>query len=313
MNNIRLLGLFGVFVVLCVALSVFLVINDVDTAQAAIDDDLVACWDFDEESGTRYDSVSDNDLTENNTVGYVSGVIGNAAKILSANSESMYRDDNDALSLDNRNWTLSFWVYIDTDGSSYYLGKYGPIAYLYINTDYQIYYGVTAQTVSVAGSIDAWHLITTTYDQDVLTLYVDTTSSTLDFETAITADSGALYFGKRRSSDSTTHDVYFDVTAKWDRVLTSDEIAELYNSGSGRDCDYIVAGGATPTPTQTPTPTSTPVVDLDTVYTYTLSSGNTAAIDRTVTYGDMIVFSVLGIALVIGGVMGGAMLIRRFL
>ena len=43
---------------------------------------LVSYWALDETSGTRYDSHGSNDLTDNNTVGYTTGVQGNAADFI---------------------------------------------------------------------------------------------------------------------------------------------------------------------------------------------------------------------------------------
>jgi hypothetical protein len=83
---------------------------NVTPAQAAIEDDLVACWDMDETSGTRYDSAGSNHLTDNNTVGYTTGKIGNAASFISDNTEKLDIADNNNVSSDGRSFTVSLWV-----------------------------------------------------------------------------------------------------------------------------------------------------------------------------------------------------------
>lgn len=50
---------------------------------------IFAHWPLDEESGTRYDTVDSNHLTDNNTVGFASGKIGNAASFVASNGESL--------------------------------------------------------------------------------------------------------------------------------------------------------------------------------------------------------------------------------
>jgi hypothetical protein len=57
----------------------------------ALTDDLQGWWNFEETSGTRYDeTANNNDLTDNNTVGYGTGKIGNAADF-----ENTSSGDND--------------------------------------------------------------------------------------------------------------------------------------------------------------------------------------------------------------------------
>lgn len=69
--------------------------------------DLVAWWSLDETSGTRVNAHNPGtyDLTDNNTVGYDTGVVGNAASFVGANSEFLSRND---CPLDmTQDWTIA--------------------------------------------------------------------------------------------------------------------------------------------------------------------------------------------------------------
>ena len=57
----------------------------------ALTDQLIAYYQFEEASGTRNDSHGSNHLTDNNTVGVTTGVVGNAADFVAANSEHFTR------------------------------------------------------------------------------------------------------------------------------------------------------------------------------------------------------------------------------
>lgn len=72
---------------------------------------MVAAWNLDEESGTRFDSVGSNNLTDNSTVGFVAdGKVGNAADFVAANSEYLSIADNSNLSTGDVAFWGSNWV-----------------------------------------------------------------------------------------------------------------------------------------------------------------------------------------------------------
>ena len=81
-------------------------------------DDLVSYWSCDETSGSRVDSHGTNDLTDNNTVGYVEGVIGNACYFNGANSEYLSINDASQSGLDDDvDYSLSFWLHEQGSGT----------------------------------------------------------------------------------------------------------------------------------------------------------------------------------------------------
>lgn len=75
---------------------------------------LVSYWKLDEASGTRVDSIGNNDLTDNNTVTSGTGQSGNAASFASANSEYLSITDAAQVGLETDEFTILAWNKPDT-------------------------------------------------------------------------------------------------------------------------------------------------------------------------------------------------------
>lgn len=87
---------------------------------------LIAFWNLDETSGTRYDEIGSNDLAEYGTIDYGTGLDGNAAQFTRNTKEALYCSDNADLSFDSDDsFTIAFWAKRDTNvvESFTYLGK----------------------------------------------------------------------------------------------------------------------------------------------------------------------------------------------
>jgi hypothetical protein len=90
-------------------------------------DGLVSYWKLDETSGTRYDSRGDNDLTDNNSVGYsTTAILGNAADFIASNSEYLSAPHDDSLNImSDGSGTVCAWLSPDGNisGSQLFMGK----------------------------------------------------------------------------------------------------------------------------------------------------------------------------------------------
>ena len=80
-------------------------------ASANLLTDLVAYWPMEETSGTRFDVVGSNDLTDNNTVTSAAGIRGNAAQFTAANEEYFSLADNADVSMGDLSFTIAAWVF----------------------------------------------------------------------------------------------------------------------------------------------------------------------------------------------------------
>lgn len=84
---------------------------------------LVSYWDLTEQSGTRADSHGNNDLTDNNTVGYAAEAWGDAADFEKDNNEYLSLADGPALEVGSNDFSISTWVKFESLPASYsYMG-----------------------------------------------------------------------------------------------------------------------------------------------------------------------------------------------
>lgn len=213
---------------------------------------LVGDWSMDETSGTRVDSHGSNDLTDNNTVGYATGVISNAASFTAANSESLSSSTQPVTGTGARAAELWFKTSSTADMCITSYGANGTGTWWRV----RIENGVIWQRVA-AGAIswsNTWndgnwhHLVMQVAASSTLNdivLYIDGTLQTHSASNtrAINTGSGNFYIGAESSGAFFDGDI--DEVRYWDRVLTGDEITFLYNSGSGKSYSDVSVGDIT--------------------------------------------------------------------
>lgn len=234
----------------------------------ALTDNLSAYYKLDETSGTRYDSTANNnDLTDNNTVTSEDGKIEKAAVFNSANSESLSITNANQTGLNfTSTFSVSFWVNITTAPSS---GE----TYTFFNKDaanqrsYEIHYtngsGVFKLRVFLFQTLTATQYEATTHNFTIETggwrhivLVVDPSQSGVNktrlyyngSDEGVADETIGAGGGATSIADGTApfeigrrdfaNDFYLlgslDEIGLWKgKLLTSDEVATLYNLGSG--------------------------------------------------------------------------------
>jgi len=214
---------------------------------------LVAYWALDEASGTRADSHTNSlDLTDNNTVGQVTGnTYANAADFVAAQSEYLSHASNSLLQ--PLSLTFSMWVKPDilTGGvipflskhdsvgtqQSYLLYYYAPTAKLYwavYHPDGTVSQPASAVTPMVVGNW--YHIVVTVDDQNELQLIINNgTPAVLAVTKSLKTSTGLFGIGAYYSNSSpiSLMDGAAGPVSFWNRVLTSSEITTLHNSGAG--------------------------------------------------------------------------------
>jgi len=209
---------------------------------------LVSWWKLDEESGVRADSHGSNDLTDNNTVLYAAGKIGNAAAFVAANSESLSRATNPLIG--STSFSVSLWL-DDWTGRPFTIDREsaGKRLTTLIGTGGNIVYvfNTAGGNVSVATGAfpGGWTMVTWTFDvaDNKLRLWVNNVLKGTSSALAGTVNLDAiceLYIG---CGNFTGTPAYFnngnmDLVGIWSRALTSDEVTELYNLGAGKDYPF---------------------------------------------------------------------------
>jgi hypothetical protein len=248
---------------------------DAATISGDFSANLTSHWQLEETSGTRVDDPSTNDLTDNNTVLYGTGKQGNGADFERDNTEYLSITDGAQTGLNlNNSFTISFWFKPETvgvdqmlvsksDGSvsangGWYvlLDASNQIEFLYINsagTNYALYY--TGAQITSAGS---WYhiAITANVSAPSIAFYINGSSvgyTTYRAQTSITATNSSTFQVGGWTYGSLYSDGIIDELSIWSSVLTSGNIATIYNSGSG--IAYSSGGGG-------------PVVTYPTVWTF---------------------------------------------
>ncbi len=237
---------------------------------------LISYWKMDEASGNALDAHGANDLTDNNTVGSATGIIGNARDFEADNSEFFNIADNADLSVDNTSngdigFTIQAWVKLESQpGTLPIVGKFddnfspGREYLLYWNSGTNRFtFGVTFdggegfQQVSADtfGNISTgvWYLIHAWYDPLDSRLHICVNAGLDDsglFVSTNVIDPPTAAPFTIGSYDSTTYfDGLIDEVGFWKRVLTSQERTDLYNSGAGLAYPFTPAAPITIRPT----------------------------------------------------------------
>ena len=211
---------------------------------------LVSYWDLEEASGTRYDLVGSNNLTDTNTVAGATGLVGEGASYTYANSEVLETASN--LGITGGVCSVSMWVKLSTEITS---GKWGffsqgdagtdvqfGIGYDYNGGTQRIYVNRQKQNTSnnpiyntvTLGTSD-WHHIVLTYDGSTLEGFYNGTSFGTLSTSGNGASSGVNHFniGQDQTGFADYCTAYIDEVGVWNKAITADEVSDLYNSGSG--------------------------------------------------------------------------------
>jgi len=223
---------------------------DVVFGPSTLLNDLVAYWKLEEASGTRFDEVGSNDLTDVNTVTQAVGKVGNAAQFTRANTEHLEIADNTDMSTGDIDFTFALWIYPDVvNVTQYAFGKWGSngqfatleYAFRAANTSlvFEVSSGGTNANVIVTLAVTAatWFFIVCWHDSVANTINLQIDDGTVDdTEFSDGIQDGPADFSIGRPGEfagSPYWDGRIDEMGFWKRVLTTDERTELYNSGAG--------------------------------------------------------------------------------
>lgn len=206
------------------------------------------------------DSLGNYNGIASGGVGYTTGKSGNAWFFNAANGY-ITLPDNFKLSDSGANaFSISLWCYMtDATGAGHGLftnfmqnagNGWGWMLWYYqskvyftrrngTSTSYDI---VTPTTVS----LNSWHHIVATRKNGATKLYIDGTLVASDTSTVSTVYTTTHYplLGARQSYITPNHDWFLEVTSKidevsvWNKELTSTEVTELYNAGTGKFYPY---------------------------------------------------------------------------
>lgn len=217
---------------------------------------LVSYYELEESSGTRVDSHGANNLTDNNTVTSAAGKQGTAAVFVTANTEFL---SNTALDISGTtDKSLAFWVKIGTapsSGTTYALfsdyqnvGNNRAWGMMYRNNGGTLqFYTITSDDGSstLTGTINqtltagTWYHLAFLYDKSAGSIQVYVNGSSIGSITGqkVSIKNGTDPFRIGALGDGGGTAWHFDGSIDefglWDKLLSSTEVSDLYNSGTG--------------------------------------------------------------------------------
>lgn len=218
---------------------------------------LVSYWELEETSGTRVDSHGSNDLTDNNTVTSGTGIQGTCADFEVDNSEYLSITDASQSGLDlTGDLSFNFWFKPETqDGVERHVvakfqesGNHRAYTFSYTANGASGFLRLTADDNGTAPATSltssnttinsgTWYMATLTYDASAGTakFYLDASqigSNVTGGPTSI-HNGGADFRISGTADGSGLVDGLIDEVGVWSKILTTSEISDLYNSGSG--------------------------------------------------------------------------------
>jgi hypothetical protein len=239
----------------------------------AIADNLSAYWKLEEASGNATDEISSIVLTDTNTVTSATGKVGSTARqFTAANSEYLIVADTAALRLSDAEYTWGVWCYANS------LGDFNRRIFCKINNpltllEYQLFFKRTGDvgfnpnrfTFEVFGASNAvvgtvvadalgapstatWYLILVSHSavsNQVRIKVNNGTANTASTTGAPTTKAAPFCIGSLSNVASTFWDGRIGPIMMWDRLLTTQEETDLWNSGNGLQYPLVPAGSAT--------------------------------------------------------------------
>ncbi len=228
------------------------------TANSNFTDCLVSYWEFEESSGIRYDSYGRNDLEEHNTVTQGVGKQGSCGDFEKSNYEYLSINDDNQVGLDLRSsFSISAWVKIETSSSGEYFivnrfrdmdatSKNYALSFKSENNGagrYVLcYVGIDWYIWSYNWQVGTWYNVVFVNDLNIpsgrVRLYVNGvligederySSNDLNFPVP-------FLIGATQTADGTIWgywDGLIDEVGIWSRVLSAEEVSQLYNNGEG--------------------------------------------------------------------------------
>jgi hypothetical protein len=215
----------------------------------ALTDNIVAYWKLDESSGNPTDSVGSRTLTNNSSTSFVAAKINNGASFDGATD--YFSRTAETLGIANA-WTVGGWLLFDDLGGNEVILRWRPsagdaneirlgkastnkpfVTMMHSSgsgTGYKDYEGTT--TLSTA----TWYHVMATWDGTTLKLYLngsENTPYTKNTDNSVTMTDTSRILGFGGWNGVTFHNGDIDEIGYWSRALSSTEISQLYNGGSG--------------------------------------------------------------------------------
>lgn len=217
----------------------------------ALSDNLISYWSLENVN----DSHGSNNLTNNNTVTFVTGKVANAGNFVSASSQYLSIANNTSLEAGDIDFTWAGWVYLtNTAAARTIMAKWGAgadgdyrLQFITAGTTFQFAVRNAANSATVTATWSAsvsaatWYYVVVRHDATANIISISVNAGTpvtaaLTGGTRVSANGFAL---GALNTGATFHNGGLDEAGWWKRYLADAELTDLYNGGAGRDKAYI--------------------------------------------------------------------------
>jgi hypothetical protein len=190
--------------------------------------DLLAFWKL---ADTSDSSGNGNTLTNDNSVVFVAGKIGNAAEFDGTNflSRSMNVDFSGEV-------TVSFWCKpadVPAYGVMFNGGASGTFSINYTGSNSIDINNAMAAFLNVAAAPEQWHHVVATIGPTDTRVWLDGLLAAEDENQGNMASTSIFLGATQDGIEASPYTGLLDAVGIWERVLSDAEIAALWNSGSG--------------------------------------------------------------------------------
>ena len=220
-------------------------------------DNLVGFWELEEAAGTtRLDALGTTSLTDHNTVGRGTGIVGNAAVFVSASSQYLTAPSSSTLQTGAIDFSLQVWVKFTSFPNTQMLiakddGSGAPEYEIIVSTAPAIVFrifngGFVDVTSSLTPSSGTWYHIIGYHDSvnHVQGIIINNgTPDTVSSTGGPTTNNFNFSLGVDDTSTGRFVNGTLDQVGLWKRVLSGSDITSLYNSGSGLSYAAMSGGG----------------------------------------------------------------------
>jgi len=224
---------------------------------------LISYWRMNEVSDgsgavTRIDSWSGYNLTDNGNTASDAGIITNAADFEDSSTKYFSRADNAELSLGtNVSFSISAWCKLESkpavasilmakdsgvsDGREYYLGYSTSLDrfQFLLGRDNLTTSDACNSTNSGAISTNVWYFVVATWDTSLNRMSISVNAGAADVNGSKNTDppdsTTAINIGRRGVGDFHFDGLIDEVSFWKNRVLSTNDVSNLYNGGAGLD------------------------------------------------------------------------------
>ncbi len=206
--------------------------------------DLISYFKLEESSGaTAVDSVQNNNGTYGGSLPTaVTGIIGNAQNYTTSTDQVSVPNVFGFWTNTNMPFAVNMWVFSEEDGRFQRMVDTNTVEFLFQkfgtgqgcdNCLRSFSAGIFDAQSNISIPTNEWAMITTTSDGSNVDIYINGAIVGTDTTSSSAVSITTTLIGKRIGSTAETWNGGIDETGIWNRSLSVDEIAQLYNEGNG--------------------------------------------------------------------------------